>query len=233
MIRPQVIAEATERFPGDVAGHEIMILQDSGLYRHIRFKNPASSHYWFELVTWPGHLAIDGDMGCYGFSREHDMFSWFRGGREEYDYWAGKVIAGGRLPKEYSPDRVRETVMDWAREFDADGERDHTNFVRRNQSMADIMANELHDIDLEDEAETKRRLADFSYKDENMRKIYPFSYLGDWDFTDFRFHFIWCCLAITWGISEYDKYRLQREKVLAGVESPYRRLIRKLMGRRL
>jgi hypothetical protein len=33
----------------------------------------------FDVVTWPGHLSISGDMGCFVFTRVDDMFTFFRG----------------------------------------------------------------------------------------------------------------------------------------------------------
>ena len=75
--------ESTEAdFLKDVAAHEMEILRDDGVYRHIRFKKPGTWCMHFDLVTWPGYLAYSGDMGCYVFSRLNDMFEFFRTDRE-------------------------------------------------------------------------------------------------------------------------------------------------------
>ena len=114
--------DMAERFPKDVAEHHMTVLRDDGLYRHVRFlrvaanpetgKPEKSSFYWFDLITWPGCLAVNGDCGSYLFSRTDDMFEFFRGGRINPGYWAEKVRAGGRV-KEYSEDRFRELVADY------------------------------------------------------------------------------------------------------------------------
>ena len=56
-----------QEFLNDVRGHAMTILRDDGVHRHLRFKKPGSGTYWFDLITWPGTLCIDGDMGTYVF----------------------------------------------------------------------------------------------------------------------------------------------------------------------
>jgi hypothetical protein len=121
-----------ERFPRDVAGHQMIPSRDDGLYRHLRFRRVApwvkdgvtqppsrSSSYWFDLVTWPGHLTITGDCGTYTFARTDDMFEFFRGQQINPGYWAEKVKAGGCV-SEYSPEQFRAQVMDSLRECEED-----------------------------------------------------------------------------------------------------------------
>ncbi len=64
-----------------VAKHEMHVLHEDGLYRHIRFKKPGTSCMHFDLITYPGYLVYSGDMGCYVFSRLPDMFELFRADR--------------------------------------------------------------------------------------------------------------------------------------------------------
>jgi hypothetical protein len=121
--------EVAARFAADVAQHQMTTLHDDGLYRHLRFMRVApspktskperSSSYWFELVTWPGSLTVNGDCGSFTFSRTEDMFEFFRGGRINPQYWAEKVRGETRL-RRYSGERFREHVMDDVREREAD-----------------------------------------------------------------------------------------------------------------
>src|ERR1035438_10338294 len=67
-----------ESFLADVAEHAMAVMQDNGVYRHLRFRKPGSSNMWFDLITWPGSLVISGDMGTWAFSRVEDMFAFFR-----------------------------------------------------------------------------------------------------------------------------------------------------------
>lgn len=67
-----------ERFLRDVAKHEMTVIRDDGVHRHIRFKQPDSGMMFFDLITWPGFLCYCGDMGTYVFQRTQDMFGFFR-----------------------------------------------------------------------------------------------------------------------------------------------------------
>jgi len=75
-----LLADTAERFKRDTKDHEMTVLHEDGLYRHLRFRKPAGgySEYWFDLVTWPGVLVIRGDMETFAFSRTEDMLAFFR-----------------------------------------------------------------------------------------------------------------------------------------------------------
>lgn len=96
-----------EEFLRDVSNHEMLIIRDDGLYRHIRFQRPDTSSMYFDLITWPNRLCYTGDMSTYVFSRIEDMFRFFRADRQRstrddqrleinLSYWAEKVISGDR-----------------------------------------------------------------------------------------------------------------------------------------
>lgn len=75
------------------ADHRMTVLNDDGLYRHLRFANPKFHEYHFDLVTWPGHLAISGDIGANVFAREEDMIGFFAGAtRINPSYWSEKIV---------------------------------------------------------------------------------------------------------------------------------------------
>lgn len=105
-----------DQFLKDVEDHKINVVMDNGLYRHINFSK-GSFCYSFNLVTWPGHLCIEGDMGTYVFSRVPDMFAFFR---DEYSeelkintrYWSEKCETKGNI-KEFSVDSFRENVQEY------------------------------------------------------------------------------------------------------------------------
>lgn len=91
-----------DRFLGDVAMHAMHIDRNDGVNRHIRFRKPGCSAYWFDLVTMPGILMINGDMGTYVFSRVHDMFEFFATDQKYAQvgelrinpgYWSEKLLA--------------------------------------------------------------------------------------------------------------------------------------------
>lgn len=94
------IDDARKRFLKTVEGHQMTSLQECGLHRHFRFRNPQKSAYWFDLITWPGFLCVTGDCGSYVFSRVEDMFAFFREEQNPEgelqinpDYWSEKLEA--------------------------------------------------------------------------------------------------------------------------------------------
>ena len=94
-------------------GHEMTILREDDLYRHLRFKKVDRSEYWFDLITWPGYLTITGDMGCYTFARNPDMFAFFNQNQINSSYWAEKCQNGARWElKEHSSDDFKKWLMD-------------------------------------------------------------------------------------------------------------------------
>lgn len=78
---------------------KITPLHDEGLYRHYRINLPAA-HSWVDIITWPGHLTITGDLSeTYTFKREDDMLRDFFHAAygPDYHYWAEKLT----IPKSY------------------------------------------------------------------------------------------------------------------------------------
>jgi hypothetical protein len=142
------LADAAERFAVDAAHHVMKIRRDDGLYRHLEFRRFApprqgepprlQSFYWFDLVTWPGHLAIDGDMNGYQFARTEDMFGFFRGNRINPGYWAEK-LCGPVTVKEYSEDRFRKIVT----EHITEGGEKFPSLVTRWPGLAEAVEREI------------------------------------------------------------------------------------------
>ncbi len=91
-----------ERFMQDVGKHCMTILRNDGVDRHVQFRKPGCSAYWFDLVTVPGILMINGDMGTYVFSIVRDMFEFFATDQKYAQvgelrinpcYWSEKLLA--------------------------------------------------------------------------------------------------------------------------------------------
>jgi hypothetical protein len=121
-------ATIAERFASDTAGHQMIVKRDDGLYRHLRFVHhrlcndtvmrPGHSFYWFDVITWPGTLTVNGDCGTFVFSRITDMFEFFR---SRYginpQYWSEKLQAPDpQCAKKYSQDAFRQHVVDYVTE---------------------------------------------------------------------------------------------------------------------
>jgi hypothetical protein len=201
-----LINESAEHFRADTKGHQLTVLQDDGLYRHLRFRRPDTGCYWFDLVTWPGCLAINGDCEGFMFSRLPDMFEFFRaasgwnGNTINPQYWAEKLRASSRV-KEYSEDKlrrlVRETVSDCARDYP--GLR--TAVKRRVLGSDELYHEESARYILDQFVHGKPPAR--GQRDDRFR----FESSWEWDLTDWSHHFLWCCHAIQWGIGQYDAAR--------------------------
>jgi hypothetical protein len=112
-------AKSRERFERDTAEHEMTVLHDDGLYRHVRFQKPGTGFYYYDLVTWPGRLVVCGDCEDYMFSRLSDMFEFFAGKRQASginpSYWSQKLCGdrGRDIARRYSEDVFRARVIEW------------------------------------------------------------------------------------------------------------------------
>lgn len=185
-----------------IAAHKMTILQDCGVYRHIIFSRPDDGVYHFGLTTFPGHLVITGDCGCYVFRRSHDMFELFRCNRLSINpwYWAEKMEAHSDDIRIYSAPKIKETLTNnfevWLEDCDEEEkENAREEFREKILSHCDDEAdfNSLGYIELE------------------------CGYLIDpreFDAYDFDNGFLFCLYAIVWGIQQYD----QREATRKGVE---------------
>jgi len=94
-----------------IRAHELTILHDDGLYRHLRFKSPDRGSYWFDLITWPGCLTVRGDLGsAYTFAGNTDMFAFFRGRGISPDYWSQRLDADRNSVTSYDQDLCEQIV---------------------------------------------------------------------------------------------------------------------------
>lgn len=189
-----------ESFLKDVATHEMVVIRNDGVNRHIRFTRPNTSCYHFDLITWPGVLCYTGDMGTFVFMRMKDMFEFFRTEREykkkhhdsklaiNVGYWAEKVIAQDRDGVEkFSADMFRERIQEWL-----------------NSAEASDDVREAVDDEVLSEADNGEYAA--------YHAAYHFEHDG-FEFTDFfevnckeyTHRFLWCCYALAWGIEKFDQ----------------------------
>lgn len=228
-------AKSAERFAADTTNHQMTVLRDDGLYRHLRFVNPDSGLYWFELVTWPGRLAFNGDMDGFTFARVDDMFTFFRSGSQygiNPGYWAEKVTDGRERCAAFSEDKFRIQVEDTVSGCEDD-------FPGLGAAVKDAMDNDYSTYLSEGAREFLR---DFTYiTDDGQKRVaaartawsatcgrsgvtheekdvawaayqrvesdatFQFLDWQEWDLTDWSWNYLWVCHAITWGIRQYDE----------------------------
>lgn len=186
-----------ERVLNDIGTHTLAVVLDRGLHRHLRFRAPGCTYgeYWFDLVTWPGNLVINGDMGTYAFAREADMFAWFDprnyGGRINPDYWGEKLKARSEPIKEFNPAKVREYIEDELLELAQDGwmgAAELTEIARAASKVIEWAPDEQELIS-------------------GLMEVDHFADIWHADFSSFNDRYLWCCHAIVWGIAQYREGR--------------------------
>jgi hypothetical protein len=199
MTTATAVQDAAERFADDVADHTMTVLHDDGLYRHIRFAKPATSFYWFDLITWPGNLAVRGDMGGYLFSRDQDMFTFFRArsgwnaGTINPSYWAEKLPDCGRSVQQYSEDVFVTLVEERLAEYEDDDRAGSMSLADARALLADARA----DGQTSYEEGARDLLAE-------LERGGVVSDTWEWDLRDWTYQYLWTCHAIQWGIDRYD-----------------------------
>lgn len=209
---------ARQRVLVSFKNHEITIEQDDGVYRCILFKNPKSRAYHFRIVTWPGSLAITGDIGSFIFSRERDMFGFFASGsgsdwaamplQINPAYWVEKAEAVDRRSKldEFDFEEFKNQIVQTFRGFDFSSHPDGTRMAAWR---------EVREALLEDTLRTPQELVEAAVDYMLPRGVIgrytcPFADFWEYDFTKPGFTFLQCCYAIQFGIKKYAQHKEKR-----------------------
>ena len=209
-----------ERFLRDVAKHEMTVIRDDGVHRHIRFKQPDSSNMFFDLVTWPGFLCYSGDMGTYVFQRTQDMFGFFRknGRLDGIDrrYWAEKIEAADNTGvTRHSHDEFMRQINDWVdqhAEGDKPGDDEPEQLALWAEAYAELRAEVESEVLSADSNEVRCFDAanDFTHAGHAWKAFHgpdaKFEFTEFWevDTKEYTPRFLWCCYALAWGIEQYD-----------------------------
>lgn len=186
-------AESAARFAKDIADHELTIINDDGLHRHLSVRRPDEVAYWYEVVTWPGCLVIRGDMGTYAFAARPNMFSLFRSepGYINTSYWEQKLLSPHDVAA-YSENvfkqRVAEALADMIK-YSSDEEAARDALI---QSVKNRVISHAHD------EQSARDAASTFWHNEHQFDAW------EWDLTEYTGRFLWCLHAIVHAINLYD-----------------------------
>lgn len=208
--------------------HKVTIEQDDGIFRSILFKRPGTGFYHFRIVTWPGHLAISGDIGNYVFAREHDMFGWFADDKDwaampmsiNPKYWGEKVQAtykgsvgecsNGIVDHGTDVKTIRADLVQWFRELDGWGSRITDGKSYRKDAWHDLrhyLLERIHDDLPIREAITmieRFRIPSYLFDDTEDRGFDAcYDHYEAWSYRTPNQTFLTCCAAIVWGIKKY------------------------------
>lgn len=192
-----------EDFLQCVKNHALKILRDDGVYRHVRLKAPKTSNQYFDLITWPNRLCYTGDMGSFLFSRDDDMFAFFRNENVAIKpgYWSEKVEAIDRdgvyeLDRDRLCENIKTSFSDWLEsKWLDDGDEEAA------REALEVLLQEIEDK--RSEERIQEIIFDFDFNGENPLEdiaceIPP---------KKFTYRFLWACRAIVWGIQKYDEAR--------------------------
>lgn len=180
-------ANVWRQFEEATRQHELATLHSDGLYRHYRMKKPGTGIWHWDIITWPDHLCIDGDIGGgLVFSRDPDMIEFFRSGLRygmysdgapmfAIGYWAEKLSRGPKSVRTYSPDVFMRQV---------------------NEALIVGPAGSTEVLEL---SEVAKSVAEFEHEarewlDQERRAVGYDTW--EWDLTDWDHHFILSCYAI-------------------------------------
>lgn len=189
----QVVAKD---FLRDIKDHHFALVSDDGPYRHLVFRisQPTPGSSWFEIITWPNCLTINGDMGTWSFSHLKDMFAFFRStsGRINPSYWCEKITSESRFggpSMVFKAEVFRENVL-----YQLDQHSDLS--LSRKVDIVNALQDEV--FCAENEANAYKALADFKAED--------FSFADSWEIggRGYSYHYLWCLHAIVWAIQQYD-----------------------------
>lgn len=151
--------EIAARFARDTATHEMKVLHQDGLYRHLRFQPRQHGFYWFDLITVPYGLIFRGDGESYVFAIDatEDMFVLFRKtsykGSINPGYWSEKLRSNREAATSYSEKLFEEEV---ARDLET-AEEDYPGITA---AWAEHLEDEFN---VEYEEEARRALDEFRF----------------------------------------------------------------------
>lgn len=183
-----------QQFLEDVKDHQIIILNDYGVRRHLQFRTTETICFSFDLITWPGHLCYTGDMGTYVFKHLKNMFEFFRDEPTKTGslyinpmYWAEKCIAVGHHPiTEYSSEKFKAYIKNRMDEYGF------------SQELRQKINDELLSHADNGEHEARRAFNNFLYDEFDLSSFW------ETNLHEYTYNFKWCCYALTWGIQRYD-----------------------------
>lgn len=204
-IPPNPAAEAWATFKESTAKHELQILHDDGLYRHLRMSAPNSGGNWhWDVVTWPWQLATSGDIADgWTFSREENMIDFFA------------LVVPHRKQNYYSDGAPSLDFRYWAEKLQG-GQRNSARSYQHKKFLSYVQSNLTERLESGDNPDlTPAKVAELIDDASHVEEYYEtaFEWLEDndeWiyhdtedDFKGFTFHFQLACYAINHAVQAY------------------------------
>lgn len=210
--------DVTAKFAKDTADHQLTILHDDGFYRHLRVSTPGTNCYAYSIATWPGHLAITGDMGAAVFSRLPDMFEFFRdsahNGNPNVGYWTEKMVATENPAKQYCRESAMASIAQFVDDFIAGYADDDDVDPEWAQALRDVVKGARLASDEDGQrgmTETYDAVSGFEASKDLVEAMggikFEFTDVSEmapaWE--EYTFHHLWRLRAILHAVTLYDK----------------------------
>lgn len=194
----KAIERTRRQFQASVSDHQMTVVLDNTAngtpHRHIHFGKPGTYIWSFNLLTWPGALAISGDLQDLTFRRLNDMFQFFASGNDiNPSYWGEKVTAG--VVKSFSQEVYAEEVRAHVSDLIEWGEWPK----KRAKAFRAVVEADLLECPPSSSEEAWEKLDHFRF---DGIRIGP----DDLDYSNFEgydHHFLLACHAIRWGVRKY------------------------------
>lgn len=196
-----------EDFLSDVKDHQLTVVRDDGIHRHIILGKPGTMNREFEILTFPGYLVYVGDMGSFTFRRLPDMFKFFRGEGINTGYWSEKLQAVDKHDgyHGYSEDRFKEAIKE---DFEGWfwGELSDEQESQRKEAWEEL-ENEMSYWNCESYDLAVSKALDYTCPITG----YTFQDFWEHDLNEYSYYFVWCCYAVQWAIQKYDEEKAKTD----------------------
>ena len=196
-------AESAARFATYTHSLTLTVLKGEGSYRHLQFGKRGAVG-WFEIVTWPGYLTINGDCSRFTFGRVgDDAFRLFRQPDINPGYWVQYSGGDESRARSYSGDLLRAELV---RQVDAA----KAKFPGLQEEFAKFLEDADLDTSREDALSEADQFEHWPPLADRLRDTFRFVGLDTDDWEDWDTHYIRVCHAIRWGIGQYDDSKATR-----------------------
>lgn len=217
------LEKSRQRFWVETDKHEMTVLHNDGIYRHLRFMNPRNSGYWFELHTGPHFLLFRGDGESFVFSNgDRDMFRSFRNSihrdgslHPDPGYWTQKLNSAEQAQK-WDDDVFRERLQEEIAYYieqeivppeHAERFREEVAFWIEDEdlSTASLAIKHMSEFEFYFEQDTRKRKKNrYGFSSPDVQ----FDECWEWiaPCTEYDWWYLWALHAILWGILKHDQY---------------------------
>lgn len=199
-----------EDFLKSVKDHVMTINLDHNGFRDITIKNPDTNSQMFHVTTRPYYITICGDMGTYVFSRNNDMFEFFRNDDLSINphYYREKLQSECK----YSPsiEFSCKTIIDELYER-------LENFKEECEDGNDEYCYETAEQEIkhfERYVECSENEYVYAINNWNSESAGGMELDDFWDGCSgktYSYHYIWCLYAITYTIKLYDGSKIEND----------------------